>query len=100
MSQSWIDDQGMVGVIDLHQPLLKQHSLRDRNLGIVLSLQDQDAGRNIADDLGGIVQGEVGLQPYTSWQRLIGEQNLRLLDYQWFQVILNADVARLVEGYD
>ena len=63
MSQPWIDDQGMVGVVDLHQLLLEQPGLLDRNLGVILSLQDQYAGRNIAYDLGGIVQGEVGLQP-------------------------------------
>ena len=100
VSQPRIDDQGMVRVVDLRQLLLEQPGFLDRNLSVVLSLQDQDAGRNIADDLGGIVQGEVGLKPWTCLHRLIGEQMLDLHDDQRLQLTLDADIAPRVGGYD
>jgi len=49
----------MVRMIDLHQLLLKPHGILNWNLGIVLSIKQQNARRDIADYIESIVQGEV-----------------------------------------
>ena len=90
----------MIWVLDLRQLLLQQHGLPDRDLGIVFSLEDQDAGRYITYDVRGVVQGEVGCQPGTGLDRLIGEHGLDLLFDQRLQVAPDAEVAPPVRGYD